>query len=341
MTAKTLGRPQTLSSSILRSLVERVSDHPEVVQRGLRKFNLSRRVLNDHHGRIRLDKYLALFEWLADELEQPMLGLNVSQSIGPEMLNAVSYLFLCSRNLESALHGMSKYVTAAQDATNLPIVYDGDLLSMQYELDVSGGPYRQDTEYSIGFVWNLMIRFTSDRLDAVQIEFTHKKPSKSGTRYRRIFKCPVLFQANHNAIVIRREDAQVPSRNYDPNLVPILEDHLNESMAALSDISSFAENVTSLLTEDTIAQGARAKRVARELGIAEVTLHRKLRSEGTSFKRLHDERSKSIAKRMIEQSQFKVSDIATRLGYAETACFTRAFQRWFGLSPREYRRNQK
>ena len=338
MKSNSQGRPQTLSSSIVRSLIDRVYEHPEVIERGLRKFNLSRRVLNDHHGRIRLDKYLNLFEWLADELEQPMLGLNVSQSIGPEMLNAVSYLFLCSRDLEAACESMSKYVGAAQDGTTLPITYEDGMLHMRYKVDAPGGPYRQDVEYSIGFCWNLMIRFTGDKLTPVQVQFEHKKPPKSGNLYRRIFKCPVLFQADRNALVIRRSDAQIRSRNYDPNLVPILVDHLNESVVALSNISSFSDNVSALLTEDAIAEGARAKRIARELGIAEVTLHRKLKNEGTSFKRLHDAKSKTLAKRLVEQGQYKISDIATRLGYAETACFTRAFQRWYGVSPRAHRR---
>ena len=331
-------RHPMLASSILRSLVDRVSHEPEVLKKGLAKFNISRRVLNDHHGRLRMDKYLAFFDWLAKELNEPVLGLKVSQAIGAEMLNAVSYLFLCSKNLESSLTSLAKYAIASQDGILVSIVYEDELLHARYKINEEGvGPIRQDCEYSIGFMWNLMVRSTGGKLSAVQIHFEHDKPKGTGNVYRRIFNAPVLFQQEQNAIVIRRADAQQLSRGYDPNLVPILTDHLEESLTSLETIRSFSDDIRTLLSEEAIAQGARAKRIARELGISEVTLHRKLRKEGASFKKIYDDRAKAIASRLVEKSQYKISDIATRLGYAETACFTRAFQRWFGVSPRQHR----
>jgi AraC-like DNA-binding protein len=66
-------------------------------------------------------------------------------------------------------------------------------------------------------------------------------------------------------------------------------------------------------------------------------LHRRLSGEGTSFKHLSDEASKELAIFLIAQKNLPIATIARRLGYAETACLTRAFHRWFGMSPRAYR----
>ena len=85
----------------------------------------------------------------------------------------------------------------------------------------------------------------------------------------------------------------------------------------------------------------RARDVAALLGISVATLHRRLSAEGTSFKRLSDEASKSLASLLIAQKSLSIATIATRLGYSETAALTRAFHRWFGMSPRQYRKAQE
>lgn len=333
------GEP-TLASSIVRSLTDRLTDHEELVVAGLARFSISKKVLYDQQGRLGLRQYMGFFEWLAKELKDPFLGLKVSQTIGPEMLNAVSYLFLCSRDLEQGALSLSKYVCAEQEATSVPVIWDTNQLHVRYSIDDPEiTSRRQDAEYSIGFIWNLMRRFSGGNVGAVQIQFEHDKPAGRTTQYQRVFGAPVLFQQEHNGIVLQRKDAHQLNRDYDPNLVPILQAHLDKSLSKRSNIRSFSDTVRAVLDEDMISQGARAKRIADELNISEVTLHRRLRDEGTSFKRLLDDKAKSIAVRLVEHSRYRISDIATRLGYAETACFTRAYQRWFGVSPSARRRN--
>ena len=112
---------------------------------------------------------------------------------------------------------------------------------------------------------------------------------------------------------------------------------MQELVARKREIASFSDQVKSQLTSDALADSVRAKDVANQLGISIATLHRRLRQEGKSFKQLADNAAKSQASYLISQRTLSIGAIARRLGYAETACLTRAFQRWFGMSPRAYR----
>ncbi|MGV0627632.1 AraC family transcriptional regulator ligand-binding domain-containing protein [Mycolicibacter minnesotensis] len=76
--------------------------------------------------------------------------------------------------------------------------------------------------------------------------------------------------------------------------------------------------------------------IAEELNVAERTLHRRLAAEQTSFRALVDEVRVTLAVALLE-SGLTVEETGRRLGYSETAAFTRAFLRWTGAPPSRYR----
>ena len=66
------------------------------------------------------------------------------------------------------------------------------------------------------------------------------------------------------------------------------------------------------------------------------TLKRKLSEEGVSYTSLLDERRRLQGVALL-RTELSVERIAERLGYSDAANFTRAFRRWTGKSPREFR----
>lgn len=80
--------------------------------------------------------------------------------------------------------------------------------------------------------------------------------------------------------------------------------------------------------------------VARQLCLSERTLKRRLQEEGLSFQALLDHVRESDSKRLLEQPQLSIEQVADAVGYRDPANFTRAFRKWVGCSPREYRQGQ-
>ena len=78
--------------------------------------------------------------------------------------------------------------------------------------------------------------------------------------------------------------------------------------------------------------------VAAEAGLSANALHRRLKAEGTTFARLLDDTRRCLAQRYLFESSLKLTDIAARVGYSELSAFSRAARRWFGASPRAFRR---
>jgi AraC-like DNA-binding protein len=79
------------------------------------------------------------------------------------------------------------------------------------------------------------------------------------------------------------------------------------------------------------------KQIAATMNVSNRTLQRKLRDEGTSFIDLLQDARLNLAKKYLSQPQRSIVEIAYLLGFSEPSTFSRAFKRWTGSAPAEFR----
>jgi len=80
-----------------------------------------------------------------------------------------------------------------------------------------------------------------------------------------------------------------------------------------------------------------AASVGRQLGMSARSLHRRLREEGTTLRRLLDALRLELGQRYLREG-VSIDETAFLLGYSEASAFQRAFRRWTGWTPAAYRR---
>ncbi len=83
------------------------------------------------------------------------------------------------------------------------------------------------------------------------------------------------------------------------------------------------------------------KTVAGSLCVSERSLNRRLKTAGTHFQALLDEARKALALNMLLVRRWPLQQISNALGFTEPAAFTRAFTRWTGMTPTQYRRTHE
>jgi AraC-like DNA-binding protein len=86
-----------------------------------------------------------------------------------------------------------------------------------------------------------------------------------------------------------------------------------------------------------LSDDASLPRIARDLRLSARTLSRKLRAAGRSFQELVEEARRENAVSYLIKTDHSIKDIAGRLGYGDPSNFRRAFYRWTGLAPVDYR----
>ncbi|MEO1818630.1 AraC family transcriptional regulator [Pseudomonas sp.] len=144
------------------------------------------------------------------------------------------------------------------------------------------------------------------------------------------------YGSARNAIVLRREDVEIPLPMYDAHLVRLLEDQCRAQLKRRQ-VGGVAGQVRQLIL-GPLDLAASIEEVAQHIAMAPRSLRRRLEEEGTSFRDIVETERRQLAVQLLQDTQMKLDEIAPQLGYGDTASFTRAFRRWFGQAPGEYRK---
>lgn len=166
------------------------------------------------------------------------------------------------------------------------------------------------------------------------VQFSHHRP-KETSAYRRVFGPGVQFNATLSGLSFSASWLDHRIAAADMARFRALNEALRQAEAGWP--ISVAEEVQCILHQllpgGTIASAS----VARLFGYSDRTLRQKLRSEGTSMQRLLTETRFELARHLLQDTDLSMSRIAAALCYADAAVFSRAFQAWTGMSPRQWR----
>ena len=97
------------------------------------------------------------------------------------------------------------------------------------------------------------------------------------------------------------------------------------------------EAIRDVIVESFSAGQPTLDQVTKVIGISRRTLQRQLADSRLTFTQLVDEARFITARQLIVQGR-KLADVAGDLGYADAGSFTRAFERWTGMTPQKYRK---
>ena len=143
------------------------------------------------------------------------------------------------------------------------------------------------------------------------------------------------YGCSRNALVLRRADADRRLPMYDATLARLLDEQCRAQLKLRQTAGVTGQVRAQLL--GALGLAASLEDVAQQLAMSDRSLRRKLDEENTTFRGLVEEERRLLAERLLQSTEMKLDEMALQLGYADTASFTRAFRRWFGQSPGEYR----
>jgi AraC-like DNA-binding protein len=161
------------------------------------------------------------------------------------------------------------------------------------------------------------------------------KPEESEV-YERFFGCPVRFHAEENAIVLSVQDTDRPLPSANKQLAAVFDRMLAEQLGRL-DTSDVVSRCRAEVLQHLESGEMTEEDMAKRLHMSRRTLQRRLAEAETNYLRLVDDTRKDLALRYIEDAARSITDIAFTLGFSQQSAFTRAFKRWTGLNPTEYR----
>jgi AraC-like DNA-binding protein len=151
---------------------------------------------------------------------------------------------------------------------------------------------------------------------------------------------PIHFERPCNAIKIPKAVLSLPlNPAADPYNLALQPDY--EAFRLSAPVQDFVGSLEQLIRA-ALPQGyADTTSMAAATGMSVRSLQRQLAEAGLSYSQLIDRVRLDLAMNLLKQPRVKLIDVATELGYTDSANFTRAFKRWAGVSPREFRQQHQ
>lgn len=240
-----------------------------------------------------------------------------------------------ARDYRDALNRMARYKKMCPPE-GLRIVEDGERCSIELEwlnADQPGPPIL------VGITLASLLEFgrrgTGQHLAARSVEFSH--PMGKIQALEAYFGCRVRIGAKCNRLTLNRGDLDRLFVSHNEELLKILTPVLDCSLDERSSSRHIIEKVEWIIKCSLTAGRPDIQFVARELGMSERTLQRRLADEGTSFKHLLAQARHELAREYLADPSLDIKEVAFLIGYEDQNSFYRAFRLWEGDTPSNWR----
>lgn len=274
----------------------------------------------------------------ANALKDDLLGFHLALSFDFRALGFVYYVVSSAETLEEALANEEEYSAILNEPVRLRSSSTGGLsVELSYEgLD----PHldRHFSEFWITGTLRLCRALTGRELVPTSATMVHLRAGKV-PEMDRYFGREVVFGADRDLLEFGKDVGDLPLVTHDPHLHQLLR-RLQSSESTVR-----APEPDSLRLRVEKAIGARLRygtvtidAIARDLGTSARTLTRKLAEGGMSFSSVLDGVRVSLAVQYMRNDEPTMSQLAWLLGYREPSTLVRAFKRWTGKTPTEFRR---
>lgn len=270
----------------------------------------------------------------------PNFGLKVARHVRPSTFHVVGYAMACSATLRKAAERFAHSARLISDSASIEFNELPERYKLTVDLHTGGRPPIYQTIDTILAGFMMLCEWIADTaLNPVEVTFRHDKP-KDDQPYRDLFRCKVLFNQSLNSITFNARDLDraVPAANEE---LAMLLDEMTSKYLALRFGSRFSRKVRDVLVTQ-LPNGEPSKAdTAAKLNMTERTLLRRLREENTTFQEVLDRLREELAYDYLRRDDLSMDLIADLLGFSSNSTFSRAFVRWTGQRPRDWRQNRR
>ena len=323
------------SQTLLTSLAGLLADFMDARQLALPAL---RQRLADHQSMARLPLaiWLDALDELAIACPEPGLGLKIAEFIRTEHTGMVGYLCLASTTLGEALLRTSRYARLLADTIPASFQSSGpDTLEIIW-VQADGIYGLLPEELAVAAFWVFAQRISDWPLRIKRVQLASPCPGDVDV-YRQWFGCEVRFAGQDTRIAFDPSFLQAPIRLADPGLANLLEQQAQAMYLSLPTHDELSQKLQGCLLKYMPEGGPDLPLMAQELGVSSRQLQRLLTQRGLTFQTLMRRTREKLAKRYLADPSLNLTDIAMLLGFSEQSAFTRAFTRYAGQSPRNYR----
>jgi AraC-like DNA-binding protein len=286
--------------------------------------------------RIEIDRADAILRRAADMIPNPAFGLFAARCWHPANLGVLGHAWLSSSTLRTGLRRLERYwrIVGERATTRIQDTKQGVKVAYRRK---PGDPVVTAvvTDMALAVVLDMCRMNAGAALRPIAVTLRRREPPHADI-YERFYGSPVRFGAEDDALVLATRDVDRPLPSSNRQLAAMFDRLLTEALGRLDKGDVVARCRASVL-EQLPSGEMTEEEMAKGLHMSRRTLQRKLADAETTYLKLVDDTRRDLALRYIEDPRRSITDIAFTLGFSQHSAFTRAFKRWTGVAPTEFR----
>jgi AraC-like DNA-binding protein len=278
-------------------------------------------------------QYVAYFEVMARRSGDADFGHRFGLRTRAVQSGIPGHLILNARSFRDGIRDLVRTLPTMAQGLGIELVEDRDPPAIIWSIAPDMGEATQIMRFINAYLVRMLRAHRGNQWHPRRILYASPPPPRPRL-YASQLGCALLFNAPLNAIEIERRDLYATKSGVDRHVHALLATYADYLLAKEPRSASIRDAVVAAIRDGVAVGRSDLAFVARRLHLSARTLQRKIAASGTSFSILRDDTRFELAQSMLAQNDLSIGEIAYRLGYSETAAFTRAFTRRFGRSPR-------
>lgn len=328
-------QPQSNPIGILNLIANYLEEHSFDARTVFEHFGIQREDLKNNLLPISLQTQGSIFQAAEALTGCDHLGLVIGKKAQFSNIGPLRFLVLNAATMRDAMQSLFQYGSMWYRGQNLDLKEDDGYARICMHIDGGiPGKEQYQTAYLVAMV-SIIELILGKAWRPALVRISYPKP-KCAHLYEKAFGCPVWFSQSQHEILFPQEQLDQKRAGHDRQLDQFLRQHLSELQS--HDRVDLIGQICKIIEELLPHRSCNVERVAEYFSIHRFTLYRYLNKHQTSFDALLEATRKKIAAELLKNKNLMIIDVANQVGYDDQANFTRAFKRWYGITPGRWRR---
>ena len=301
--------------------------------------NIDPKDLNHPDGTIPFSQMGALWRQAESSSGDDSIGIHVAEYLPLDSLDIHTFAMRASTTLREALRIAVSFQRLIHETTVLEFEEGKGRAALKHRLPGGGGVPRQPAE----FLATLWIRVAREVVPGTWsppgVSFAHAKPKDLG-EHRRVFGDHITYDSNETALYLSDDVLDKRNTRAEPALLSLLKQYVG-TLPRFPVGATTAERIRDCLSARWPLTTSTAEDIAKKISLSVRSMNRALQAEGTSFTSVRTAVRMERADALLSRTDVAIAEVAFATGFSELSAFYRAFRRWHGKSPAEWRRNNQ
>lgn len=304
----------------------------------LLKVDIDKDILNEQNGKIDSDKLTGIFRYCMKETNNPTLSLDLGQSISYHSLGILGYLLLNTKNLKEMIEKFNIYQKLISG--HLKFNFNDDGKYYKFTILINENRYIPvpsfHAEVHLSAILNILTQILGQKVIPEFTYFSGKKVEKL-QKYEELFGKNIYFEKDENSIFFDKEKLDIPVNNSNPAMLGYFEAQADKILHEMGK-DSYYNKVEKEILKNIGDKDITIELIAQNLNLNVRTLQNHLKSESKKFTEALSNVRKKLSEHYIKNTRMDDTTIAILLGYSEVSSFYRAYKKWNGFSPKQFRK---